>query len=134
MSQEHLLKIIFAGTPIFQCPLKALIDSEHEVVAVYTQPDRPAGTGRKLTPSPVKAVHWSIISRYFSRKNFVWKKTRSWYWICQADLMVVVAYGIISATDCAGCTSPGLHQYSCFFIAKMARRGTYTTCHSGGGH
>src|SRR5690554_8122271 len=51
------LKIIFAGTPEFAAiHLKALIDSEHEVVAVYTQPDRPAGRGKKLQPSPVKQV------------------------------------------------------------------------------
>ncbi len=53
---NQTLKIIFAGTPEFSvAPLKALIESPHEVVAVYTQPDRPAGRGRKLTPSPVKA-------------------------------------------------------------------------------
>jgi len=54
---SNALRIIFAGTPDFSVlPLKALMDSEHEVVAVYTQPDRPSGRGRKLTPSPVKAV------------------------------------------------------------------------------
>jgi len=51
------LRIVFAGTPDFSVPpLKALLDSGHEVVAVYTQPDRPAGRGRKLTPSPVKQL------------------------------------------------------------------------------
>ncbi len=49
------MRVIFAGTPEFALPtLQALIDSEHDVVAVYTQPDRPAGRGRKLTASPVK--------------------------------------------------------------------------------
>lgn len=51
------LRIIFAGSPEFAAEhLKTLIASEHEVVAVYSQPDRPAGRGRKLTASPVKAV------------------------------------------------------------------------------
>ena len=51
------MKLIFAGTPEFSATiLRALIDSEHEIVAVYTQPDRPAGRGRKLTPSPVKVL------------------------------------------------------------------------------
>ncbi|MBE9535405.1 MAG: methionyl-tRNA formyltransferase, partial [Proteobacteria bacterium] len=51
------LKILFAGTPEFAATtLQALLASEHEVVAVYTQPDRPAGRGRKLTASPVKAL------------------------------------------------------------------------------
>ena len=49
------LNIVFAGTPDFAVPaLAQLIASRHQVVAVYTQPDRPAGRGRKLTPSPVK--------------------------------------------------------------------------------
>jgi methionyl-tRNA formyltransferase len=51
------LRIIYAGTPDFSVPaLKALLASEHEVVAVYTQPDRPAGRGRKITFGPVKQV------------------------------------------------------------------------------
>jgi methionyl-tRNA formyltransferase len=51
------MKIIFAGTPEFAVPtLRMLLASEHELCAVYTQPDRPAGRGRKLTPSPVKAL------------------------------------------------------------------------------
>ena len=49
------LNIVFAGTPDFAVPsLQALLDSPHHVKAVYTQPDRPAGRGRKLTASPIK--------------------------------------------------------------------------------
>ena len=64
------LRIIFAGTPDFSVPcLRALRDAGHEVVAVYTQPDRPAGRGRKLSPGPVKEaaaalglpIHLSLI-------------------------------------------------------------------------
>ena len=51
------LRIIFAGTPDFAAQhLRALLSSTHDVVAVYTQPDRPAGRGKKLTPSPVKVL------------------------------------------------------------------------------
>ena len=52
------MKIIFAGTPdVALTPLNHLIQlAEHEVIAVYTQPDRPAGRGRTLTPSPVKQL------------------------------------------------------------------------------
>ena len=51
------LRIVFAGTPDFAADhLRALVASEHEVVAVYSQPDRPAGRGKKLQPSPVKQV------------------------------------------------------------------------------
>ena len=49
------LRIVFAGTPEFAAEhLKALLDSPYEIVAVYTQPDRPAGRGQKLMSSPVK--------------------------------------------------------------------------------
>ncbi|MCU7810218.1 MAG: methionyl-tRNA formyltransferase, partial [Candidatus Thiodiazotropha sp. (ex Notomyrtea botanica)] len=51
------LRIIFAGTPDFAASaLSALLTTEHQVVAAYTQPDRPAGRGRKLQPSPVKQL------------------------------------------------------------------------------
>ncbi len=51
----HALRIVFAGTPEFAVPpLDALHDAGHRLVAVYTQPDRPAGRGQALTASPVK--------------------------------------------------------------------------------
>jgi len=51
------MRIVFMGTPDFAVPsLQALIDSDHEVVGVFTQPDRPKGRGNKLTPSPVKVL------------------------------------------------------------------------------
>ncbi|MCL6414257.1 methionyl-tRNA formyltransferase [Aestuariirhabdus sp. Z084] len=90
------LRILFAGTPEFAAHhLSALIDSEHEVVGVYTQPDRPAGRGRKLTPSPVKSValaHQIPVEQPVSLKDQDAQQTLASY---QADLMVVVAYGLI---------------------------------------
>ena len=51
------MNIVFAGTPDFSVPaLQALLDSTHDVIAVYTQPDRPSGRGRKTTASPVKQL------------------------------------------------------------------------------
>lgn len=95
MSQTPL-RIIFAGTPEFSvAPLQALIESEHEVVAVYTQPDRPAGRGRKLTASPVKQValeHSLPVEQPLSLRDEDAQKVLADY---HADLMVVVAYGLI---------------------------------------
>ena len=52
-----MLRIIFAGTPEFAVPtLKKLIESEHEIVGVYTQPDRPAGRGQQIQASTVKQI------------------------------------------------------------------------------
>ena len=51
------LRLLFAGTPDFAARhLEALCASDHEILAVYTQPDRPAGRGKKLTASPVKQL------------------------------------------------------------------------------
>ncbi len=90
------MKIIFAGTPDFAVPtLQMLIDSEHQVCAVYTQPDRPAGRGRKLTPSPVKQLAEKagipVVQPETLKSEEELQKLQSF----AADLMVVVAYGII---------------------------------------
>ncbi|MDH5484976.1 MAG: methionyl-tRNA formyltransferase [Gammaproteobacteria bacterium] len=90
------LKIIFAGTPDFSvAPLKALLDSEHDVIAVYAQPDRPSGRGRKLTAGPVKQValdHNIPVYQPLSLKDAAAQQELI---NLQADLMVVVAYGLI---------------------------------------
>ena len=75
--------------------LQALLDSEHDVIAVYTQPDRPAGRGRKLTASPVKALalqHQIPVYQPVSLKDIDAQKQVA---ALQADVMVVVAYGLI---------------------------------------
>ncbi|HMT93704.1 methionyl-tRNA formyltransferase [uncultured Thiothrix sp.] len=91
------LRIVYAGTPEFAVPaLQALLASQqHDVVAVYTQPDRPAGRGRKLQFSPVKevAVAASIpVEQPVNFKSAAAKTILSTY---QADVMVVAAYGLI---------------------------------------
>lgn len=90
------LKIIFAGTPEFAAvALQALIDSPHNVVAVYTQPDRPAGRGRKLKPSPVKALalqHNIEVCQPATLKQSEDQQQLAAY---NADLMVVAAYGLL---------------------------------------
>ncbi|MEZ9316523.1 methionyl-tRNA formyltransferase, partial [Vibrio lentus] len=69
MSQS--LRIVFAGTPDFAARhLAALLSSEHEVVAVYTQPDRPAGRGKKLTASPVKNIALENNIPVYQPENF----------------------------------------------------------------
>nr|WP_199042689.1 methionyl-tRNA formyltransferase [Dyella sp. ASV24] len=90
------LRVVFAGTPEFSVPcLEACRASGAEVVAVYTQPDRPAGRGRKLTPSPVKqaAVAAGIpVAQPESLKSDEARAALAGY---APDLMVVVAYGLI---------------------------------------
>lgn len=100
---DESLKIIFAGTPDFSvAPLKALIDSQHEVVAVYTQPDRPAGRGRKLTPSPVKACALEHGIEVYQPEKLKNVEDQQPLIDLNADLMVVVAYGIILPQEILG--------------------------------
>ena len=90
------LSVVFAGTPEFSVPvLDALMRSAHRVLAVYTQPDRPAGRGRQLQASAVKQYaqrHELPIEQPATLKDpAAVEKLASW----DADVMVVVAYGLI---------------------------------------
>lgn len=90
------LKIIFAGTPDFAASaLTALIQSQHEIVAVYTQPDRPAGRGRKLRASPVKEVALENDIPVLQPDNFKNAEAQDELRSFNADVMVVAAYGLI---------------------------------------
>ncbi|MCU7799025.1 MAG: methionyl-tRNA formyltransferase [gamma proteobacterium symbiont of Lucinoma myriamae] len=90
------MKIIFAGTPDFSTVvLQSLLDSEHEVIAVYTQPDRPAGRGRKLTASPVKALAVEHEIPVYQPASFKDAAAQQELIELQADVMIVVAYGLI---------------------------------------
>lgn len=90
------LRVIFAGTPDFAAAsLEALLASHHHVVGVYTQPDRAAGRGRKLTASPVKVLAQSHDLPVHQPVSLRSPEARSQLAALNADLMVVVAYGLI---------------------------------------
>ena len=90
------LRIIYAGTPDFSVPaLKALIDSRHEVVAVYTQPDRPAGRGRELRFSPVKETAVASHIPVYQPESLKDEAVQQQLAALGADLMVVTAYGLL---------------------------------------
>ncbi|BBS19089.1 methionyl-tRNA formyltransferase [Aeromonas caviae] len=90
------LKLIFAGTPDFAARhLAALLSSGHEVVAVYTQPDKPAGRGQKLTASPVKELALAHDLPVYQPASLRNEAAQAELAALGADLMVVVAYGLI---------------------------------------
>lgn len=91
------LKIIFAGTPEFAAAsLQALLDQgKHQVIAVYSQPDRPAGRGQKLLPSPVKKVALDHQIPVYQPLSLKTPEAQEELRALGADLMVVAAYGLI---------------------------------------
>jgi methionyl-tRNA formyltransferase len=91
-----MLNIIYAGTPEFAVPpLQALVGSRHQVAAVYTQPDRPAGRGRKLQPSPIKQLAMENAIPVEQPPSLRDPDARERLAAYQPDLMVVAAYGLI---------------------------------------
>ncbi|WP_318458225.1 methionyl-tRNA formyltransferase [Photobacterium leiognathi] len=90
------LRIVFAGTPDFAARhLAALLSSQHDVVAVYTQPDRPAGRGKKLTASPVKAIALENDIPVYQPVSLRNEEAQQELAAIDADIMVVVAYGLL---------------------------------------
>jgi methionyl-tRNA formyltransferase len=89
------MKIIFAGTPHFAASALAALLREHQIVAVLTQPDRPAGRGMQLTPSPVKQLasqHGLTVLQPATLKTEEAQRSIA---ALDADVMVVAAYGLI---------------------------------------
>ncbi len=89
------LRIIFAGTPTFAIPCLRAAARHHEVVAVYTQPDRPAGRGRALTASPVKLEALQRGIEVLQPETLKKRVSRDALRALEPDLMIVVAYGLI---------------------------------------
>ena len=90
------MRIIFAGTPEFSVPiLHALLKTEHEIIAVYTQPDKASGRGQHTQMSPVKQYalkHQIPVYQPASLKN---SDEQNFLKNLKPDLMIVVAYGLI---------------------------------------
>jgi methionyl-tRNA formyltransferase len=96
MSVNNPLRIIYAGTPDFSVSaLQALIESSHEVVAVYTQPDRPAGRGRGLQASPVKQKALEYNIPVYQPESLKLQSAQDELRSLDAELMVVTAYGLL---------------------------------------
>ena len=106
------MKIIFAGTPEFAVPaLAALVAAGHQIVMVLTQPDRPAGRGMKLKPSPVKVLaeqHGLTVFQPESLKNL---DVQAQIAASNVEVMIVAAYGLIIPT-----VTLNAPRYGCYNI------------------
>jgi len=90
------LNIVYAGTPEFAAvALKALIDSPHNIIAVYTQPDRPAGRGRKLKASPVKELAQAHGIEVYQPESLKEPEEQAKLAALKPDVMIVAAYGLL---------------------------------------
>ena len=90
------MRLVFAGTPDFAATaLKALIAAGHTIVGVYSQPDRPAGRGRKLQPSPVKQVALDHEIPVFQPETLKTPEAQKQLADLNPDVMIVAAYGLI---------------------------------------
>ena len=90
------MRIVFMGTPDFSVPvLQALVDAGHEILAVYTQPPRPAGRGKRLVPSPVQARAEALNLMVRSPVSLKGEEDQAAFAALNADVAVVAAYGLI---------------------------------------
>ncbi|GGJ97374.1 methionyl-tRNA formyltransferase [Luteimonas terricola] len=89
------MRVVFAGTPEFAVPALRAACGKAEVVAVYTQPDRPAGRGRGLQASPVKLEALSRGIPVLQPESLKTQVARDALRALKPDLMVVVAYGLL---------------------------------------
>ena len=104
------MRVIFAGTPEFAAThlLSLINDDAQEVVAVYTQPDRPAGRGKRLTSSPVKLLALQYGIPIYQPSSLNNETALSDLAALKADIMIVVAYGLllpqsVLSIPCYGC-------------------------------
>ena len=93
---DHTLRVVFAGTPEFAAThLQCLLDSNHYICSVFTQPDRPSGSGRKISISPVKELALANALTVYQPESLKAASARQMLHSLKADIMVVVAYGLI---------------------------------------
>jgi len=90
------VRLVFAGTPDFAATaLRTLLGTHHTIVGVYSQPDRPAGRGRKLQPSPVKQVALDNQIPVFQPESLKTPEAQQELADLRPDIMIVAAYGLI---------------------------------------
>lgn len=90
------MKIVFAGSPeLAAIQLAALLKTNHEICAVYTKPDRPAGRGKQLAASPVKQLAIAAGLPVYQPKTLKTREAEAEFAALKPDLMIVVAYGLI---------------------------------------
>lgn len=99
-----MTKIIFMGTPDFSTTVLEMLIAEHDVIAVVTQPDRPVGRKRVMTPPPVKKLQWNMIYLYISLKKLSGSEELEQLLQLDVDLIVTAAFWTIITWIIVGIT------------------------------
>jgi methionyl-tRNA formyltransferase len=89
------MRVVFMGTPEFSVPALKALAAEHEIVAVYSQPPRPAGRGQQLRPSPVQATAEALGIAVRHPVSLKSAEAQAEFAALEADVAVVVAYGLL---------------------------------------
>ncbi len=122
---RFIMKIIFMGTPAAAMPsLQRLVSDSHEIVAVYSQPDRPSGRGNKITFSPVKEFAVQHDLPVFQPIKIKTPEALEEFRSHKADVAVVVAYGRILPESFLNAFPKWGDQRAFFSFAKISRSGS----------
>ena len=129
------MRIVFMGTPDFSVPvLDAILAAGHDVVAVYSQPPRPAGRGMAETKSPVHRLAEARGIPVSTPVNFKADADRAAFAALKADAAVVVAYGLLLPEAVLAAPQARMLQCARVKAAALARRGADPTRDHGGRH
>ncbi len=130
------LRVIFMGTPEFSVPtLRAIAEAGHEIAAVYTQPPRAAGRrGLELTPSPVQREAERLGIEVRTPTSLKGEAEQQAFAALQADVAVVVAYGLLLPKAVLEATAARLSQRPCLAFAALARCRAHPARHHGRRH
>ncbi len=122
------LRVVFAGTPQFAAAhLESLLRANHNVIAVYTQPDRPSGRGKQLKASPVKEIALAHDLAVYQPATLKTTEAADALSQLNADVLVVVAYGFDPAETNFGLAQTRLHQCARLPITSLARSRTHSS-------
>ena len=133
-SSSHNLRCVFAGSPEFAASILAtLYQSPHRPIAVYTQPDRPKGRGRKLKPNEVKKLATELGLEVLQPKTLRDADAQAQLSALQPDVLIVAAYGLILPPEVLAIPTYGCINVPRLVATSMAGRGAHRTRHDGGG-
>ena len=123
------MRLIFMGSPAFSIPvLEALVAAGHEIVAVYTQPPRPAGRGKKQRPCPVHARALALTLDVRHPASLKQAEEQAAFSALRADAAVVVAYGLLLPQELLDAPTHGCLNIHASLLPRWPGATRFATC------